>query len=452
MRDFTKGSISKHLIAFSVPMLIGSVFQQLYSMVDAIVVGNYVGSGALAAVGTSAPVLGFLLGVLMGLTTGASVLVSQYFGANEPEKLSRTVSTSIIFMVILIVVISLVGFIGTPTFLRLLSVPDDIFADSVIYLQVSFAGLLFLMFYNIYTSFLRALGDARNPLYILILSTVLNIGLDILFVAGFNWGVAGAAYATIISQAMAAVVCLIYAHKKVPALKISKLIFDRELFPQILKYSIPSAIQLSLTSLAGLTIQRLVNSFGSIAIAGYTAAIRIDGFALMPLSSISMATSTLVAQNMGAGREDRAKKTLHDSLLLMLGVGITISALAWIFGRDLIAMFISGTPEEINSILAVGTKYLSIIVSFYSLFAIFFAFNGFFRGVGDAVIVMILTIFSLSLRAVCAHIMVDVFAMGPEAVAWSIPIGWGLCSLIAWIYYKRRIWAGKIVIKVKEDS
>ena len=443
MHDFTRGSIAKQLILFSLPMLIGNVFQQVYSMADAVIVGNFVSGNALAAVGVAMSVLNFLLGALVGLTTGASVVISQLFGAKQEGELRRAVSTSIVFLAELSLGISVIGFIFTPTILRLVGTPADIFNEAVIYQRILLACMVFPIFFNMYMSYLRALGDSRGPLFILICATLFNVVLDLWFVVGFEMGIAGAAWATVIAQALAAVLCWVYAKRRAPLLRVKKLLFDRPLFRSILRYSIPAAIQMSLVSLASLTIMRLVNSFGYISTAGYTAAQKIDSIATMPLSNISMATSTFVAQNMGAGLEERAKKGFRTTMVLMVGLSLFISALAMLFGKPLITLFLDAAATDSTAILAVGTEYLSIIVSFYGLFAIFFAFNGFFRGVGDAVIVMALTITSLSIRALAAYFLTWQFDMGAEAVAWSIPIGWGLCSFVCFWYYRKCKWAGK---------
>ena len=449
MTDFTKGNVTRQLISFALPLLISSIFQQLYNMADAIVVGNYVGSDALAAVGTSSPVLNLLLAVLMGLTTGASVLISQFYGAQQVDELRRTVSTSILFLGALSLAISLVGYLGAPLFLRLLDTPANILDDAVTYLRICMAGMLFPMFYNLYNAYLRALGNAKAPLYFLVFATLLNIALDVLLVAVLGMGVAGAAIATVFAQAVSVVFCFLYTNRHVPALRVEKLRFDAQIFRSVLQYSIPTAVQLSVVSLASLTIQRLVNGFGSIVLAGYTAATKIDSFATMPLSNLSMAVSIFVGQNMGAGLEERAKKGFRTSLLLMLGTGIAISTLAMLFGKPLISLFVDAGAADTPQILAVGAHYLSIIVAFYSFFAVFFCFTGFFRGAGDAVIVMALTITSLSIRSLTAHLLVSQFGMGAEAVAWSIPVGWGLCSLVSWWYYTHRKWAGKLARGVR---
>jgi len=238
-----------------------------------------------------------------------------------------------------------------------------------------------------------------------------------------------------------------YASRRLFLLRITQLVFDRELFAIILRYSVPAALQFSLTSLANLTIVRLVNSFGASAAAGYTAATRIDQFATMPLANVSMAISTFAGQNMGAGQQDRAKLGLKSGMLSMLSVGLIISALALTMGRWLIGQFVNPDDAQYTQILSVGVRYLSVIALFYSVFALFFAFNGFFRGVGDAIVVMGLTVTSLTIRAVSAYLLVNLAGMGPEAVAWSIPIGWTLCTLFAWFYYRKRLWAGKTAVK-----
>ena len=446
-QDFTTGNVTKQIILFSLPMLVGNLFQQVYSMANAMIVGRLIDGDALAAVGASMPLQMFFLGVLIGLTTGASVLISQLFGAREEQQLKRAVSTSVLFLSFLGVIISAVGVIFAPGLLRMMSTPEPVFEEAVVYFRISMAGTIFQMIYNVYSAYLRALGDSKTPLVFLVLSTILNAGLDVLSIAVLHMGVAGTAISTVLSQSLAGLACYIYAGRKVPMLRITKLVFDRALLKTVLRYSLPAAVQFSLTSLAGLTIVRLVNSFGASAAAGYTAATRIDMFATMPLSNISMAISTFVGQNMGAGREDRAQKGLKSGMVSMIIIGAVVSVLALVFGRWMIAQFVDVTDPHFTEIVQVGVDYLMVIALFYTLFSVFFGFNGFFRGVGDAIVVMSLTIFSLTIRAVSAYLLVSFAGMGPEAVAWSIPIGWGLCSAFAWLYHKKRWWAGKVAVQ-----
>lgn len=447
MTDFTKGNATRQILIFTLPMLIGNVFQQVYNMVDAMVVGRYVSGDALASVGTAGVILNFMLAVMAGLTTGASVLLAQFFGAKQQDNVKRTVSTSFIFLAVLQLVVSVGGFLIIPAFLRLMSVPADIFGDTVLYLRIMLAGMIFPMIYNVYVAYLRALGDTKRPLYILIFSTVLNLGLDLLFVLRFRLGVAGVAYATIVAQALAALCIYLYVRRYMQILRVDKLVFDRSLFGPLLRYSIPSAIQLSMTSLASLTIVRLVNSFGSVILAGYTAATKLDQFAMMPLSNVSMAISTFCAQNMGAGREDRARQGLRSGLIIMCGMSVGLSGLLLLCGRWLVSQFVDAAAVDAVSIVSAGNSYLMVLACFYLLFAVFFAFNGFFRGVGDAVIVMALTITSLTIRALSSYALNYFTGMGVASIAWSIPIGWGLCGAFCVYYYKARKWAGKAAVR-----
>lgn len=447
MNDFTKGSITKQIISFSIPMLIGNVFQQLYSMVDAMVVGRYVGSNALAAVGVAMSILQFLVSVLIGLTTGASVLISQYYGARKYDKMKRMVSTSVVFLGVFSVVVAVAGILFSPHLLRWLDATPEIIDDAVLYLRFLMGGMLFPVFYNMYTAYLRALGDSRSPLLILILCTIINTVLDLVFVMQLHMGVLGAAVATLIAQAVSAVLCYLYTLHKVPLLHVTSLTFDPKLFTEILKYGTPAAIQLSVVSLANLTITKLINSFGAAVMAGITAAAKIDQLAIMPVSNVSMALSTFVAQNMGAGQEDRARKGLRFAIVMMVALAIFISVVLISLGPWLISMFLNQKDINAGIIAEVGLNYLNIMVIFYFLFAFLFAFNGFFRGVGDSVIAMVFPVASLFVRAVLAHLLVLFAGMGPEALAWSIPVGWALSSLAAWIYYYKRLWGGKMLVQ-----
>ena len=446
MNDFTTGKISKQLLLFSIPMLIGNLFQQMYSVVDMLVVGRYVGGDALAAVGVSMTAAVFVISFLQGLTTGASVVISQFFGAKEYDRLQRTVSVSIVVLFCFAVILAVLGLTLSPLILRLLNTNADVFDDALAYLRILLAGIVFPVFYNMYTAYMRALGDSRRPLYFLICATLLNIVLDLFFVIVLDMGVPGVAIATIIAQAVAAALCFIYATLRVQLLKVRKLVFDSKLFRLILRYGTPAAMQLSIVSLAQLSITRLINSFGSAAMAGIFAASRIDQFAIMPISNLSMAMSTFVAQNMGAGLEERAKKGFHRALLYMLICAVFMSAVLMAFSHPLIALFLNKGDANTPEILRIGGEYLNVLVIFYFLFAFLFAFNGFFRGVGDAVMAMVFPIVSLTVRALAAYGLIGFFAMGPEALAWSIPIGWGLSSALSWLYYKKRLWAGKTVV------
>ena len=447
MNDFTKGKITKQLLSFSLPMFIGNLVQQMYSMVDMIVVGRYVSGSALASVGISMSVIMFIVSILIGLTTGSSVVISQLFGARQYDRLKSTVSVSIITFLGISITLTVLGTTLSPLIFRLLNTSPEIFNNAVIYMRIMMAGVIFPVFYNLYMAYIRALGDSLRPLYFLICASIINIFLDLFFVLVLNMGVAGVAIATIIAQMISFLLCIIYTYRSIPHLQVRKLVFDSELFKLILKYGTPAALQLSLTSFAMLTITRLINSFGSAAMAGITAANRIDQLATMPVSSLSAALSTFVAQNMGAGLEDRARKGFHTGLISMLIYSVFISTVIMVFHNQFISMFLN--PNDVNTpeILRIGGSFLNILAMFYFLFAFLFGFNGFFRGVGDAVAAMALPVFSLAVRTAAAYSLVIFAGMGPEALAWSIFIGWGISSLAGFIYYKKRLWVGKVAVK-----
>ena len=447
MQDFTKGNTTRLLILFALPMFLSNIFQQFYNMTDALIIGQFRGGHGLAVVGTCGPLMNFFLAALTGLTSGSSVVISQLFGAKREDELKRSVSTSILFIGGLALVVSVLGAVFTPALLRMMNTPEELMADAVIYLRIIMIGMFFPAMYNMYIAYMRALGDAKMPLYFLIASTILNVLLDIWFLAGLKLGVAANAFSTVLAQALAALACYIRVNRSMDLLKTKKLFFDKEQMKLILKYGLPSAIQTSIITFAGLLIMRLVNSFGALSIAGYTAANKIDGFATMPINNIGTALSLFVAQNMGAGREDRAKDGLKTARLLMLGFSLIISAVAFLFGKQLIALFVAKTDPNYAEIVGIGIKYLTTIVSFYFLFSFYFAFNGFFRGVGDAIVSMGMSIASLAIRTASAYLLASLFLMGPEAIAWSIPLGWGSLTLFGWWYYRKRKWAGKMAIK-----
>jgi len=441
----------KQILVFSVPLLIGNLLQNLFQVADTIIVGRFIGGTALAAVGSSMAIIQFLVAVLIGLATGASIVISQFFGAKKEEELKKTVSTSMIAMAGLAVILTILGVFGAGPMLRLLGVEDIIFYDARTYLRVLMAGIVFPIYLNVYMAYMRALGDSRSPLVILAISAVLNVVFTIMFIVVFDWGMIGVGMATLVAQALGTGACILMANWKIPQLRLGlrDIKFDKKIFKLILTYGVPASIQLSITSLASLTIMRLVNSLGAVATAGFSAGLRIENFAMMPLMNINMAIATFVGQNIGAGNEARAKQGLMSGMKLMLGIGISTSAILLIFSPELMRLFVA--PDDINAlgIIREGALYLSIISMFYVLFGIFFAFNGFFRGVGDQVIVMILTITSLSIRALLAHVFVLSFGWGLESVAWSIPIGWALCGAYAYFHYKTDRWKGKAVAGVK---
>jgi Na+-driven multidrug efflux pump len=310
-------------------------------------------------------------------------------------------------------------------------------------------GMIFTIFFNMYTAYLRALGNSKGPLYILMFCTLLNIVLDLSFVLFFGMGIFGVALATVIAQACSALFCFLYTKKYAPLLKVSKLSFDPVLMRMILKFGFPAAIQLSLVSMAQLTITRLINSFGTAAMAGITAASKIDQLATLSVSNFAMALSTFVGQNIGASQEDRARKGLRSAIIFTISLAVVITGFLTVFAPQLVTFFVGEGDAHTSNIILVGKNYLTISVRFYVLFAVLFSFNGFFRGCGDAVMAMAFPVISLALRTISAYMLVNFAGMGSEALAWSVGIGWGLTGLGSILYYKTNKWQGKGISRLK---
>ena len=445
MKDFTQGNITKHLLLFALPMLIGSVFQQFYSLADAIIVGRFVGGGALAAVGIANITFWFLTSLVIGLTTGSSIVISQLYGGKEIERMKRATATTIVFMLIFSAIISVLGVLFSPAILRLLNVPQDIMAETQLYMQIIFGGMIFNTFYNMFTAYLRALGEVKNPLFILIFTCILNVGLNFVVVVHMGLGVGGAAVTTVMSQGVAMVLTILYIRFKVPLLHVKKLLVDKSLLFAILKNGLPAALQMSFISISSLTITRLINSFGTAAIAGLFAVQRIDHLAIIPVATLSMALSVFVGQNIGAFKEDRCKQGLKIAMLQSVSLAVLMSVVMMIFSRNLVALFIDAEDAHVTEIITIGQNYLNIMVIFYFLFAIQFTFNGFLRGVGDAFSATFISLGNLILRVKCAYFLVYFAGMGPEAIAWSLPFGWLFSCTVGFIYYKKGFWKGKMV-------
>ena len=379
-QDMTQGSPMGNLARFSVPLLIGNMAQQLYSTADSIVVGNYVGDGALAAVGASNPILNLLLVLFMGISVGATVMVSQYFGAKDRDKLSATVGTTITATFVASVFIMIVGPLVTRPIMSLLGTPEDIFEDACIYLVIIFAGIIGSGYYNILSGVLRGLGDSVMPVIFLIIACLLNIGLDIWFVAGFHWGVAGAAIATIISQVVSGALCLIRLLKMRDLLEVRPAhLWPRSFYiKQLIKLGLPSGLTQAIFSFAMIIVQSLTNSFGTVVIAANTVVMRVDGFAMMPNFTFGTAMTTYTGQNIGAGKLDRCVKGTKAGLKLGLSVAVVLVALILLFGQYLMELF-TQTPEVIST----GMRMLRILAVGYIAMGVTQILSGVMRGAGD---------------------------------------------------------------------
>jgi putative MATE family efflux protein len=446
MKDLTKGRESTLIISFALPMLIGNVFQQFYNIVDSWVVGRYVGKEALAAVGTSFPVIFLMVALAMGIGMGANVLVAQFYGAKANDKIKLTIDTAYISLFVVGVLLSVIGIITANPVLRLLNVPSDVFDQASQYLKIIFSGMILSFGYNTVSGILRGLGDSMTPLFMLIAATIINIILDLLFVRSFGWGVAGVAWATVIAQGVSFIASVIFLNKTHDVLKTDflHLTFSKSIFKEIFRIGLPSGIQQAMVSLGIMVMTAIVNGFGTVVLAGFSVASRIDSFVAMPAMNIGMALSSFTGQNMGAGETKRVSRGFHASLIIGLGITLVLSTAIFLFGNKLIALF---TPNELD-VIAVGHEYLRIIAVFYFLFTIMFIANGVIRGAGEAMIPMISTLAAMWLvRIPCAIIFSKLW--GIIGVWYAMPVGWLIGTIIALVYYKSGRWMKKAVTNKK---
>jgi putative MATE family efflux protein len=448
MKDLTTGSEGRLIFQFAAPMLLGNIFQQLFNVVDSIIVGNFVGKTALAAVGASFPVLFVMISMIIGIVMGTTIVISQYYGAKDYVKVRRAIDTMYIYTFFGSAVISVAGIIFSEPILRLLGLPDEIMPEAVKYLQIYMGGMVIIFGFNGTSAALRGLGDSKTPLYFLIVATVTNIILDILFVAVFNMGVAGAAYATVISNGIALLLAIIYLNKnhKIIRIAVKGLHFDRETFSQSLRIGLPSGIQQTLVALNAMVIMGIVNKFGTNIIAAYSTASRLDAMAMIPAMSFSQAISTFVGQNIGANKIERVKEGLVATIKMMGGITIAITLLVVIFGHFMMGLF---TPD--SEVIRLGDQYLTIVSLFYICFTLMFIYAGVMRGAGDTLIPMFISLLSLwIIRLPVAWYFSE--RIGVTGIWWSIPAGWLIGLILSYSYYKTGRWKTKAVVNYQSNS
>jgi putative MATE family efflux protein len=435
--DLTQGSIVKSIIWFSIPLLIGNLFQQLYNAVDSYVVGNYVGKAALAAVGASTPIINMLIGFFMGISTGAGVVIAQYFGANDNEKMSKAIHSSSALTLVMAVILTIIGLICTNPLLKAIGVPDDVFAQSSQYLAIYFGGITFTMIYNMGAGILRAIGDSKRPLYFLVFASIVNIILDFLFVRGFSMGVAGAGFATLISQGLSAIlVCyILMTTNENYKLSIKKIRFHKEILLRIIKIGLPTGIQQSIVSLSNVIVQSYVNVYGSSVIAGYSVTVKIDGFVNLPLQAFNMAITTFVGQNIGAEKYDRVKKGAYITLLLALFTISIFVVVMYFFGKDFIALF-----NQEKDVIEAGRLMQLVFLPFYIVLPINQVINGVLRGAGKSAIPMYVMVFSFVILRQIYLFIVTKFTESVAFVFMAWPVTWVVCSAIFIIYYFKVDW------------
>jgi putative MATE family efflux protein len=447
MRDLTIGNEGKLILNFAAPMLLGNVFQQLFSVVDSIVVGNFVGKEALAAIGASFPVIFIMVSMIIGLVIGTTVVISQYFGAKDFVKVKRAIDTMYIYSAVFGIITTVAGIIIAEPLLRLLGLPEDIMPQAVQYLQIYLSGMVIFFGFNGTSAVLRGLGDSKTPLYFLIVATVSNIILDLLFVAVFKWGVAGAAYATLVSNALAFGLAIWWLNKthKLIRIAIRGLHFDREVFRQSIRIGLPTGIQQTLVAIGALALMGIVNKFGTNVIAGFSVASRLDALAVIPAMSFSQALSTFVGQNIGANKPERIRAGLIATLKMSGIVTIVTSVFIVLGGHLLMSMFTKDTE-----VIRIGDQYLTIVSAFYIMFTMMFIYSGVMRGAGDTIIPMFISLLSLwIIRIPMAWFLSG--KMGETGIWWSIPAGWLVGLALSYAYYKSGRWKKKSVVSYDEN-
>lgn len=385
----TEGNIIREIIVFSIPLLIGNLFQQLYNTVDSIVVGNFIGKEALAAVGSSNSLINLIVGLFVGISTGASVVISQYYGAKNKENIHKAVHTAMAVTLIGGVILIALGVLLSPTILQLMGTPEEVMKESVVYLRIFFWGSLFSAIYNMGAGILRGVGDSRRPLYFLCISSVVNIVLDLLFVVVFHMGVAGVAYATITAQGVSALLVLLTLTKDDDIYKLTwkDIKIHGRLLRQILTMGIPSGLQSAIISFSNVIVQSNINAFGADAIAGFSSYIKIDGFVMLPIMSFGMAAMTFTGQNLGAKKYDRVKKGAWKTLLLSVGYTLTATVLVLCFASQLLRIF--SQDPVVNSY---GRQVMYINMPAYILLAITQVLAGVFRGAGRSISAMVMMV------------------------------------------------------------
>lgn len=432
--DMTEGSISRHLIVFALPLLIGNVFQQLYNTVDTWVVGNYVSNEAFSAVGTVGPIINMLIGFFLGLSSGAGVVISQYYGAKKYDRVQDTVHTAILLTLIMGLVFTCIGLMITPFMLDFMKTPPDVLPESTAYLRIYFSGILGLMLYNMGSGILRAVGDSQRPFYFLVISAVLNTILDLVFVIVFKMGVSGVALATIIAQGISAVLVLITLLRSDSCIHLSvkKLKLHWDMLKKIIRVGIPAALQMAITSFSNVFVQSYINYFGTDCMAGWTAYSKIDQLILLPMQSLALASTTFVGQNLGQNQAKRAKKGADTALVMAIVSTILVMIPVILFSDQLVAFF-NDKPE----VIAFGSMFLTYITPFYVLCCVNQIYSGALRGAGNSRAPMIIMLCSFVVfRQIYLFIVANFVSNTILPIAMGYPAGWFVCSASTFIYYR----------------
>lgn len=444
--DMTTGSIVKHLLMFAVPLMIGNLFQQLYNTVDSIVVGKFVGKEALAAVGSVTPICNMLIGFFNGFASGAGVIISRYYGAHDSGNVRKSVQTTMAMTYVLSVFLSILGVALVPPLLRMMETPEDVFGQAAEYLRIYFAGLSGLLIYNMGAGILRAVGDSRRPLYFLIFSTVTNTVLDIVLVKTMDHGIAGVALATIISQFASAVLVLVVLTRSRSDYRIrwKETRIDFRILKSICIVGLPSAIQMAVTSFSNVFVQSYINRFESSCMAGWTVCNKLDAFVLLPITSLNLAVTTFVGQNLGAGNPERARKGTYRTFLLAELFCLLLVPLLLLFAPQLVWVF-----NEDPEVIEFGVFFVRMMAPFYFVVCVNQIFAGSLKGAGDSQSCMFIMLGSFVVFRQIYLFIAYRLTESLVPVALGYPAGWVLCSILIFTYYRAGKWRKKLAQTTK---
>lgn len=435
-KDLTKGNITKTLLLFAAPMILGNLLQQCYNIADTFIVGKFLGSNALAAVGSAYSLMTFLTSVIIGLCMGSSAVLSTAFGANDKQRMRQGMTISFIFITAVTVLMNIAIVLCINPILKILHTPPEIYKLMHDYTIIIFSGIYFVFLYNYFAFLLRAIGNSVVPLYFLAVATVLNIVLDIIFVPVLKMGVGGAALATVVAQAVSGIGIGFYTWIKEPWLRLRKNDFKikKKSTAEVIRHSIGACVQQSVMNFGILMIQGLVNSFGTTVMAAFSAAVKIDSFAYMPAQEFGNAFSLFISQNYGSGKYDRVHQGMKKALKTSVIFCLILSAAIFILAPELMQIFVDGLEIDI---IRTGSTYLRIEGSFYFGIGILFLLYGFYRGIGKPEMSLILTIISLGTRVALAYILASISSIGVNGIWWAIPIGWILADTVGILFIKK---------------
>ena len=430
--DMTVGNPVRHIILFSIPALIGNIFQQVYNLADSIIVGRYVGSQALASIGATFSITFLFFALCNGISSGGGIIVSQFYGAHDERNVKKAIVNTGFIMLIVPLLFGTISFISAPHILRLLSTPKELLADATMYIRFMAVGLLFVSIYNFVSNVLRALGDSKTPLYFLILSTIINVIFDVVFVYAFGMGIMGAAIATVIAQFISAITSSIYAYMTNSFFRIEKrdFVISHSMLTKIIKLGIPMSLQFAMIAISTMAVQKIVNSYGTTVVAAFTATGRIEQFVHMPYTTLATSLSTYCGQNYGAKKYDRVLTGYKKGLIIMSAVTIFMLLVMQLFGGTITSLFVSD-----RDVIALGKTGLQITSLFYLILGVIYVVRGVLTGTGDAFFALFNGAIEVVGRFTIPILMTSYFGMGAKGIWLSTGIVWAISGVTAWLRY-----------------